>query len=279
MWVLVIGLVALSSQVVSCQRSSQISAERAKGHVALLAKVVAQDLEEVRLGLPKGSDLLKRYYEEPEREDALRARDALDLARGKVQDLRVAKSTFFALTDDQGKVIRNDRDQDLMAGKNLLAPFPKLSEALRGRHVETRGSWKEASAVLGREDGQWVAAEPVKSDGKVVGLYVTGWSWSAYAYRLENHLRGNVRSELSQNDKEPLLYVFVVVEKKVFGAPVSPDVNRKVVADRDFISDPSARNGPVSAETEITGRDFGMAFVRVPGLGDGVGLAVLRSET
>ena len=109
-------------------------------------------------------------------------------------------------------------------------------------------------------------------DGQVRGLYVTGWSWSAYAYRLENQLRSQVRSGLGEGDKEPLVYVYMVVEKEVYGAPVSPDVNARAVKERNFKT-------PAKLELEITGRAFGMAYAPAPAFGPDVGIAVLRSET
>jgi hypothetical protein len=118
----------------------------------------------------------------------------------------------------------------------------------------------------------------VKDGADTKGLYVTGWSWSAYAYRLENQLRSSVRSELDRQGKEPLVYVYVVVGGDVFGAPISPDVNAKAVADQRFLE--GAKDAPVAGvELEITGRAFGMAFQRTPPLGADVGVAVLRSET
>ena len=113
--------------------------------------------------------------------DAAAAREALLKTRDKVQDLRVAKATFFALTDPNAIVLRNDQEQDLMATKPLLPFYPELRRALTGKYVEGRGSMPEAAGVRGRADGQWVAAQPVMVEGRVRALYVAGWSWSAYA--------------------------------------------------------------------------------------------------
>jgi hypothetical protein len=115
-------------------------------------------------------------------------------------------------------------------------------------------------------------------EGEVKGLYVTGWSFSAYAYRLENQLRSTLRGALKQNEKEPLVYVYVVVGKDVFGAPVSPEVNAKVLAERN-LSAKAIGTEPTTLELEITGREFGIAFLGTQGLGKDVGVAVLRSET
>lgn len=261
-----------------CRGTGKESAERAKEHVALLARAAQTDVEEVRQGLPKGAAYVREYLAGGKYEDPAESREVLDKARNKVQDLRVAKSTFFALTDPLGTVLRSDQEHDALAGKKLFEAFPGLKAALTGEYVETRGALEEAAGVRGRKDGQWVAAVGVKDGADAKGLYVTGWSWSAYAYRLENQLRSTVRSNLGPQGKEPLVYVYVVVGNDVFGAPISPDVNAKAVAEQRFL-DKAKDVSIVSAEAEITGRDFGMAFQRTPLLGADVGVAVLRSET
>jgi hypothetical protein len=138
---------------------------------------------------------------------------------------------------------------------------------------------KEAAGVNG-PDGQWVAAAPITVDGKTRGLYVTGWAWSSYAYRLENAIRSKVKSDVMNNsgEKEPLLYVYVVVGDQAYGAPVSPEVNAKAILDEKPLD--HAQGDSVFAKTVvITGRDFGLAVQRAPALGKDVAVAVLRSET
>jgi hypothetical protein len=264
--------------VVSCKRSSAVSAERAAEHVALLAKAVGTDVQEVKVGLPKAAPMLAEYFAQAQFEDARAARDLLDRTRSKVQDLRVAKSTFFALVDAGGKVLRSDQEHDALAGKNVLSAFPELRRALGGSYVETRGQLPEAAGVRGRIDAQWVAAQPVSAGGQVKGLYLTGWSFSAYAYRLENQLRSELRSARESQDKEPLVYAFVVVEGEAYGAPITPDVNLRAVRDQAFTKK-AVGDAPLRVELEITGRDFGAAYLPTPALGPATGIAVLRSET
>ncbi len=271
---------ASAAPLAACTPSSKVSEAKARTHVEFLAKAVKEDVQEVRNGLPKGAQHLSKLYEgDAKPADDLKAvRGRLELARDKVQDLRVAKSTFFALADLSGTVIRNDREQDRMAGKGLFKAFPKLAEAAKGKYVETTGSMPEAAGVKG-PDGQWVAAAPVEKDGKPVGLYVTGWSWAAYAYRLENAIRGQVTTDVADHGgKVPLLYVYVVVGKKAYGAPVSPEVNAKAIEQRDPMSHIKG-DSVYGAQLEITGRDFGLAVKGLPVLGPHVGVAVLRSET
>jgi len=270
---------ALISQ--GCKKSSAISAEKAKGNVAGLIRATQSDVAEVRSGLPNGAKYLLPVFTsgKPPSDDPHGARAALETARNKVQDLRVSKGTFFAVADASGVVIRDDQEQDLMAGRPLFPSFPELKTAIDGnKYVETRGSMPEAAGVRGRADGQWVAAAPVADGATVKGLYVTGWSWAAYAYRLERALSTNLRSELTEGQKMPLVYVYLIVEKDVFGTPISPEVNAHAIAALSPLTNASSST-PTSYELEIAGREFGLAVELSPDLGKGVAVAVLRSET
>lgn len=269
----------LTLSLPACDGDKKLSQSKAAEHVASLVETATGDVQEIKNGLPEGAKHLAKLFEggAAPKDDLPAVREALDKARNKVQDLRVAKSTFFALVDDQGTVLRNDQDQDLMAGKNAFQSFPGLKAALDGKYVETRGSMPEAAKVKGT-DGQWVAAAPIQVGDKTRALYATGFSWSAYAYRLENSLRSSVRSSMPANKKEPLIYVYVVVDKQVFGAPVSPEVNAQAIATGDPLA--KAQGDAVfSSVIEITGRDFGLGVKRAPALGAEVAVAVLRSET
>jgi hypothetical protein len=268
--------------VAACKDTGKLSAVRANEHVGFLVEIVAKDVEEVRHGLPEGAQVLSgRLKSEPGIAKDLNAvRDALELARRKVQELRMAKSTFFVLSDPAGVALRNDQEQDRMAGKSLFAAFPALTAA-KDRYLETTGSMPEASGVRApRPDGQWVAAAPVVVDGAVQAIYVTGWSWASYAYRLEFALRGKIRSELAakKDEKEPLIYVFVVAGKSAFGAPVTPEVNATTVAALEPLE--KTKSGETfSTVLEITRRSYGLAVKRAPSLGTDLAIAVLRSET
>lgn len=274
-----IAALAVISQ--GCKKSSTVSAEKAKGNIVALVKATQSDVAEVRAGLPNGAKYLLPLFTtgKPPSDDPHAAQIALENARNKVQDLRVSKGTFFAVADTSGIVIRNDQDQDLMVGRPLLPSFPDLKGALDGnKYIETRGSMPEAAGVRGRADGQWVAAEPVADGATVKGLYVTGWSWSAYAYRLERALSSNLHSELTEGQKMPLVYVYVIVDKDVFGTPISPEVNAQAIAALAPLTNASAST-PTSFELEIAGREFGLAVELSPDLGKNVAVAVLRSET
>ena len=268
---------ALFAGTVACESSAKKSALAARAHAAELAKLAREDAREIREGLPLGGRELEKLLGSSEL-DPQTAREALTKARDHVQDLRTAKSTFFALVGTDGVVIRNDQDQDRMAQKGLFSAFPALKKAVDKGYVEARGSFSEAAEVRGRPDAQWVAAVPVRAGGTARALFVTGWSWSAYAYRLQTSLRSSIGAARGEREKMPLIYVFVVVDDGAYGARDSPEVNIEAVLKAN-VFEKAHGNEPFGAELEITGRAFGLGAALVPEFGEKMAIAVLRSET
>lgn len=278
-WLVAFSLCVLPSgaSTLGCTDTGKISADHAKVHAQFLLKAAEVDIAELKRGLPQGSKHLVEAFKEGV-PDGETARKALETARNKVQDLRVAKSTFFALTDKDGTVIRNDQEQDLMVGKNMFKAYPELKKVLTGSVVETGGSMPEAAGVKGKPDAQWVLGVPVDVDGKPVAAYVSGWSWSSYAYRLETALRSDVLTNTKEGGKVPLLYVYVIVDGGAYGAPISPTVNAEAILKQKPLEKATAA-APFAMPLEIEGRQFGLAVVPLAPMGKGAGIAVLRSET
>ena len=94
------------------------------------------------------------------KQNAPQVRTALLKMRQQVPDLGVAKSTFFAFTDDKGIAVRNDLEQDTMAGKDLVGAYPDLKKALAGEaYVTTQGRFPGVPNPQG-PDKEWVAGVP-----------------------------------------------------------------------------------------------------------------------
>jgi hypothetical protein len=260
----------------ACTDEGKVSAERASAHARFLAPITEKDVAEVRAGLPKGTPFLEELWAKSETvQDPEAARDALVRARAKVQDLRVAKSTFFAVAELSGVVVRNDLQMDMMAGKNLFDAFPALKGAAEKGYAEAAGSMHEARGTEGKPDGQWVAASVVKREGVAKGLYVTGWAWTLYARRLEEALKSQLWDE--EKGKKPLFYVVVVSGGQAYGTGPSPQVNLDTIAKLEPAK--NAVDGHFQTQFEITGRKFGFAAQAAEALGAGVMIGVLRSET
>jgi hypothetical protein len=237
---------------------------------------------EVERGLPLGAtEMAKLVYAKgaDPRQDLPAVRRALGRIRAVVPDLTVAKSTFFALADDKGVAIRNDLEEDVMAGQNVVTIFPELKKALDGTFVTAVGLFPGPPGTHG-PDRDWMAAAPVKDEGgKVAGILLTGWTYRRFA----NHLQESLRHDLAQDTlkggdtgKLPILYVAVFDKAGVYTASQTPPVNEKALLDLDLVTKTAA--GPAQGTLSITDRDFGYAAVRSAKLGPDTGVAVLRSE-
>jgi hypothetical protein len=264
----------------ACTRSVDKSVTQAKRHVSSLVDVASADVEELRKGMPEGALQLRALYQAKiaPRDDLASVRKELERARNRVQDLRVAKSTFFVVVERDGTILRGDREPDVLSGKNLFANFPETRQSLDGKAVVTRGEMLEAAGVKGKRDGQFVVSVPISLDSAVAAIYASGWSWAAYAYRLQNAVTSEVRGKKNDLEKEPLLYVYIVVDDAVFGAPLAPEVNALAIKQLAPLSKVTG-DDVYSAPLEVTGREFGVALKRAPSLGQNVAIAVLRSET
>lgn len=266
-----------------CKDQGKISAQRATEDVAMLSKLADADVAEIERGLPEGAKRIGALWsakdgEGDPREDLPAVRAALTKVRRDVPDLNVSKSTFFAVTDDKGVAIRNNLEQDAMAGKDLMALFPELAKAKDGYTVTT-GAFPETVGIPFK-DKDWIAAAPIAgSDGKLLGFYITGWTFRRFAYHLQESLRHELSERLraaGDTGKLPIFYVAVFDRTGVYGAPKTPPVNEKALEDADLVG--KTAGGVHQSSLEIADRAFGYAAARVPKLGADTGIVVLRSE-
>ena len=276
-----LACVAASLALTNCKDEARASERKATDDVTSLATLAEKDVGEVERGLPAGATKMASLFAngaDPSK-DLAAVRTSLRHIRWDIPDLTVAKSTFFALTDAQGVAIRNDLEQDLMAGQNVVSTFPGLRKALEGSFATAAGIFA-VKPPSSSPDRDWVAAAPVKGDqGQVVGLLVTGWTFRSFANHLQVTLRHDVQEALlnaKDTGKLPILYVMVFDGTGMYSASLTPPVNEKALADLDLVAKTAA--GPVHGVLNITDRNFGYAAARAPKLGPNAGVAVLRSE-
>ena len=284
---LALALVALAA----CKDNGQKSATEAKANVQSLVDLTAKDVAEVERGLPEGAKKLDALLTKEIGKDgdpktnAPAVRTSLQKMRQQVPDLGIAKSTFFALADDKGIGIRNDAEQDGMAGKNLVDAWPGLKPVTTGSaYVATVGKFPGQPSQHGA-DKEWVAAVPVKrADGSTSGILVTGWTFRRFAYHLQATLQREIQDQLMRagdKGKMPILYVCLFDKDDVYGAalpgsPPVPPVNEKALKEADVFG--KTANGPADGPIKIENRDFGWAAARLPKLDANVGVVLLRSE-
>jgi hypothetical protein len=275
------GFALLSLSSVGCKDQAKLSEQKASEHTTELAALAEKDVGEVERGLPAGAIQMAPLFAngaDPQK-DLGAVRSGLRRIRAEIPDLTVAKSTFFALTDAQGIAIRNDLEQDVMAGQNVVAIFPALHKALDGTFVTATGLFPSTTPPS-PPDKDWMAAAPVKGDhGQVVGLLLTGWTFRRFANHLQESLRHDLQEALlkaKDTGKLPILYVMLFDGSGMYSPPSTPSVNEKALQDLDIVG--KTANGMAHGVISITDRDFGYAALRVPKLGADMGVAVLRSE-
>jgi hypothetical protein len=274
-------VVLLSLLAVSCKDQAKESAKLAAKDADTLADLVDKDIAEVERGMPEGAKRLASLYAggTDATKDLPAVRQALLKAQRDVPDLNVAKSTFFALVDDKGVGVRNNLEQDAMAGQDLAKLFPGISKALAGEYTETTGSFGGPPGPNGA-DKDWIAASPIKNEqNKVSGLFVTGWSYRRFATHLQEVLKENFQNNLRKSGdtgKMPVFYVALFDSSGVYAERTTPKVDEQALADAKLVD--KTKGGAFQGTLNITDRDFGYAAKRTPKLGEDVGVVVLRSE-
>lgn len=264
----------------ACKDQAKESANQAAHDVGDLAALVDKDLGEVERGLPEGAKRLAPLVANgaDPHQDVAGVRRALQRVRRDVMDLSMAKSTFFALADANGVAIRNDLEEDVMAGQNLFSVFPALAKAKTG-YTATTGAFPNSSTKNG-PDEDWIAAVPVKREsGETGAVFVTGWTYRYFARHLQESLKDRLTEEAKKTGNEgkiPVFYVAVFDKTGVYSAPLTPPVDEKALADQALVD--KTASGPAQGTLNITDRAFGWAAVRTPRLAPDTGIVVLRSE-
>jgi hypothetical protein len=267
--------------LVGCKDQAKLSAAQAAQDAAPLADLINKDVAEVERGMPEGASRLASLLANgaDPKQDVAGVRRALMRVRRDVVDLNVAKSTFFALADSSGVAIRNDLEEDAMAGQNLLAAFPVLAKAKDG-YVTGTGAFPGSTTKNG-PDKDWIAAAPVKrADGSTGALLVTGWSYRYFARHLQEALKTRLLERAKaagEEGKLPVYYVAIFDKSGVYPAPLTPQVDEKALADEDLAG--KTAGGPFRGTLTITDRAFGFGAERTPSLAPDTGVVVLRSET
>jgi hypothetical protein len=279
-WVIALVLVLVPFAASACTDKAKVSEKAAHANLDALVTITNADVAQIETGLPQGAQRLASLWASgaDPRQDLRAVRSALVKMRREVPDLTVAKSTFFAVTDDHGVAIRNDLEEDVMAGQNLFTVFPALGKARSG-YVTTTGSFPNSSPKNG-PDEDWIAAVPVKKeDGTTGAVLVTGWTYRYFARHLQESLKDRLNDEARKTGDEgkvPVFYVAVFDKTGVYPAPLTPAVNEKALGELELV--PKSAQGSATGTISITDRAFGWAAVRTPKLAPDTGIVVLRSE-
>ena len=241
--------------------------------------LIERDTKQIRDGLPKGAELMAKHLDSDPSSDLEGVKRAIQKVRAAVDELVVAKSTFFVFVDKKGVVLRSEVEPDLPAGKSLVDAIPGTKAMLAdgAKLVEAWGYMEGLRGVNKGGDLQWVIGHPVRSsEGELEGAFVTGLSLRKYALYLEEHAQRELTAKQEDKTKAlPLLYAFVVKGKQAFGGPVTPDENAKAVGELDLPT--KAKGGLYKTALEIDGRRFVLAAKPATALADDVYVVIMMS--
>jgi hypothetical protein len=274
-----------------CKDNDKQSIEKSRFIVDQLVPIIEEDAAQLKRGMPEGAKKLGENLPEDPADDLRALQQALKRSRDAVDDLRFAKGTFFAFANPEGVVLRSEDDPDRLANANVFSAFPELKKALDGESVvESFGEMAEIRGVKTGDDVAWVVAHGVPAKAAkegapakegAAGVFVSGWSFRAYAQYLENQAKRALKEKAEESsDRTPLFYVFLVRANEsggetAYGTPTAPDVNAEAIAKQGIVE--KTASGPYEATVEITDRKFGLAATRIPALGEGAAVAALSS--
>lgn len=262
----------------SCSDDGKASQAIALEAVDIALGLVDRDVNQVRGGMPEGAKLLAKKLP-GDLGSRAEVQTAIKASREKIDNLAFAKSTFFSFTSPEGVVLRSEIDPDRFVDQNVLKAFPDLAKALEPKAglVEAYGELEALRGVKRGPDVAWIVAHQVPGDdGKVRGLFVTGWSMRLYARLLQE----SVRSKLADNAKDktnkqiPLVYVYVIKGKGAYGDPDAPDLNAEELVKLNVV-DELAKAPEFKVSKELEKRMFGIAAKKAPQFGDDAAIAVV----
>ena len=272
-------LATLSLSMMGCRDKEKELEGKLLPAIDEVLPLIERDTKQIREGLPKGAALMAKHLDDDPAADLEGVKRAIENARAGVDELEVAKSTFFIFVAPDGMVLRGQTEPDLPAGKSLTDAVPDAKKFLKDDAglVEVWGYMEGLRGVNKGGDKQWIVGHPVKSDeGKLLGAFVTGWSLRKYAEYLENHVKIHLTKTAKDPTKPiPLTYVFVVKGSEAFGAPVTPAENATAVSELGVLE--KVASGSYESVIELDGRRFLWAAKPVPALGEDVAIVLLMS--
>jgi hypothetical protein len=273
---------ALSSLavVVGCEDKGKLSEEAAESAIDFAVALVERDVAQIRKGMPPALPILEKRLPDDPAAKRLELQEAIKAARSNVQDLAVAKSTFFSFAGVDGVVLRSEIDPDRFVEQDALKSFPSLSRAFEpgAGLVEAFGEQEALRGVKRGPDLAWIVAGAARAaDGKARGLFLTGWSTRLYVRGVQEQVRGQLAERASKSGKKtpPLVYAYILKGPGAFGDPDAPDVNAETLLKLDVLG--KTRAGAFSTQVEMENRSFGIAAKPLPAYGPDAALAIIAS--
>lgn len=285
-------LLALSAvaTVAGCKSKAQKQAEAAIPDVTRLEKLLAErHVDSLARALPPAGKALGDKIGDKviSPTEAAAIGPLFDDIRNKTDDLRSAKRSYFAITDMGGEIVWVDDPNWLVIGRKAAVAFNKLEAVLAGKEAYAAGPGRYGGADP--EALTLFEASPIKRGDKVVGGLLCAWEIHEAAEDMQRQLQTELamktvkpKTRAKAKDKyqlvldTPDLWVAVFNDKYIWmqeGAPQPLEDGAKSIG-----LFAKTANGAWSGTFDVLNRGWGAAAKRVPSLGEGMGIAVLRHE-
>ncbi len=268
------SLAACAAVLVSCTSAAERNSAHAKDEAAFLVRYVEGEIQAIESGLPAGAKMIAETTATlPPPFDPAIIRTQIVRARQGTPPLKSASVTFFAFADHEGTILRNDREEDAMAGQKLFALFPTLPKDSDG--VRTALGAFPPDPLLPEGDRVFLASTHAGS-GTGGGYFMTGWSFRWFAAHLTETVKRDLTDKMPKEapTRLPILYVGVFDRSGVYFAKSVPATNVRAAETESLFERTQA--GAVSGRLQVTDRDFSFAAMRIPKMGE-AGLVVLHS--
>ncbi len=273
-----------------CKSKPQKQAEAAVADVDNVEKVIAaRHVTSLARALPQAAISLsaKLSSDKPDFHNESKAMGAsFTELRDKIDDLRSAKRSYFAIADASGEIVWVDDESWTVVGRRLAIGFPAVQEVIDGKPFATGGGKYGGAA----EDAlTFVEVAPLVRAGVRVGLLVAAWEAHDAAEDLQRQLqtelamktvkpkvRAKAKDKYQYALDQPDLWVAMFRGGNLYFAEDAPQPLVDGAKTINLLA--KTANGPWNGTFDVMNKGWGAAAKRLPSLGPDVGVAVLRID-
>ena len=242
-------------------------------HVAGLARALPQagkDLATKLVGVELGKEAV-----------------AFNAIRDKVDDLRSAKRSYFAVVDASGEVQWVDDDAWPVVHRKIAVGFPAVQDVIDGKTAFGKGIGRYGGADEAATS--FVEAVPLIKDGKLLGALVALWE----AHDAAEDLRRQLLTQLLQKSAQPMkrvkakdklkllldqpdVWVGLFRGQWLYLQEDAPQPLEEALQAQKFTDKTNA--GAWKGTFDVMNKGWGAAARRLPSLGADVGVVVARLD-
>jgi hypothetical protein len=279
-----------ATATVGCKSKAQKQAEAAVPDVTRLEKLLAErHVDSIARALPPAAEALGAKFGDKviSPTEGPNLFPIFEELRNKTDDLRSAKRSYYAIVDLGGEIVSVDDPNWLVIGRKASVAFDKLDAILTGKEKYAAGAGRYGGADP--EAMTLFEAAPIKRGDKIIGGLLCAWEIHEAAEDMQRQLQTELamktvkpKTRAKAKDKyqlvldTPDLWVATFNEKYVWlqeGVPQTLEDGAKTIGLFE-----KTKNGAYSGTFDVLNRGWGVAAKRIPALGNGFGVAVLRHE-